>query len=90
MKFIQDSIIFGRHLMTSFHNLMASVVHHLCQYPLINKNTFHYGPVKLFVPIPPGSPGVKGKMCVIKKGGALENEVKKGGALENEAIKVIN
>ena len=25
-----------------------------------------------------GSPGVRGKMCVIKKGRALENEVKKG------------
>ena len=41
-------------------------------------------------PVPPGNPGVRRKMCVIKKGGALENEVKKGGALENEAIKVIN
>ena len=30
------------------------------------------------VPIPPGSPVVRGKMCVIKKGGALENDVKKG------------
>ena len=37
-------------------------------------------PVKLFCP----------HMCVIKKGGALENEVKKGGALENKGIKVIN
>ena len=25
------------------------------------------------------SPGLTGKMCVIKNGGALENEVKKGG-----------
>ena len=40
--------------------------------------------------IPPGSPGVRGKMCVIKKGGTLENKVKKGGVLENEGIKVIN
>ena len=41
-------------------------------------------------PSPQGSPGVWGKMCVIKKGGALENEVKKGGVLENEGIKVID
>ena len=34
----------------------------------------------------PGSPGVREKMCVIKKDGALENEVKKGVALENEGI----
>ena len=37
-------------------------------------------------PFPPCSPEVKGKMYVIKKGGALENEVKKGWALENEGI----
>ena len=39
-------------------------------------------PKKMFCPItlPPGSPGARGKMCVIKK----------GGALENEGIKVIN
>ena len=50
-----------------------------------------YGPVKLFCSNRPrGSHGVRGKMCVIKKGGALENEVKKGGALENEGIKMIN
>ena len=48
-------------------------------------------PLKLFYPhLPRGNPGVRGKMCVIKKGGAMENEVKKGGALENEGIKVIN
>ena len=42
-------------------------------------------------PIPPsGSRGVRGKMSVIKKGEALENEIKKGGALENEVIKAIN
>ena len=35
-------------------------------------------------------PGVRGKICVIKKSGALENEVKKGGALGNEGIEVIN
>ena len=39
-------------------------------------------PVKLFCPYPPptppGCPGVRGKLCVIKKGGTLENEVKKG------------
>ena len=40
--------------------------------------------------LPRGSPVVKGKMCVMKKGGALQNEVKKGGALENEGIWVIN
>ena len=39
---------------------------------------------------PPGSPGVRWKMGVIKKGGALQNEVKKGGALQNEGIIVIN
>ena len=51
----------------------------------------YYAPVKLFCPDPPrGSPGVRGKMCAIKKGGALENEVKKGGVLENEGIKVID
>ena len=33
-------------------------------------------------PIPPGSPGVRGKMCVIKKGGALDNDVKKGRGTE--------
>ena len=42
-------------------------------------------------PIPPtGSFGVREKMCVIKKGKTLENDVKKGGAVENEGIKVIN
>ena len=42
-------------------------------------------------PIPPtGSFGVREKMCVIKKGGALKNPVKKGRALENEGIIVIN
>ena len=37
-------------------------------------------PVKLFCthPPPPGSPGVRRKMCVINKGRALENEVKVG------------
>ena len=29
----------------------------------------------------PCSPGLTGKMCVIKNGGALENEVKKGGTV---------
>ena len=31
-------------------------------------------------PIPPpgGSPGIRGKTCVIKKGGALENKMKRG------------
>ena len=48
-----------------------------------------FAPVKLFCHHPPAL-GVRGKMCVIKKGGALENEVKKGGALENEGFKVIN
>ena len=28
-------------------------------------------------PTPLGQPGVRGKICVIKKGGALENEVTK-------------
>ena len=37
-------------------------------------------------PIPQGSPGVRGKMCVIKRGGSLENKVKKGGAVKNEWI----
>ena len=38
-----------------------------------------YAPVKLFCLHPPrGSPGVGGKIGVIKKVGALENEVKKG------------
>ena len=38
-----------------------------------------YAPFKLFCPNPPtGSLGVRGKMCVIRKVGALENEVKKG------------
>ena len=41
-------------------------------------------------PSPQGSPGVKGKMCVIKKGRALEMKWKKGGALLKEEIKVIN
>ena len=38
----------------------------------------HYAPVKLFCPHPPppGSPGVREKMCVIKKGEALEKRVK--------------
>ena len=38
------------------------------------KSSLDYAPVKLFCPHPPrGSPG--GKMCVIKKGGALEKRV---------------
>ena len=41
-------------------------------------------------PSPRGSPGVRGKMCAIKKGEAPENEVKKGGALENGGIELIN
>ena len=40
------------------------------------KRYFHNAPVKLFCLHPPrGSPGVKGKICVIKKGGALEKRV---------------
>ena len=35
----------------------------------------HYAPVKLSLPHPPGSAGGRGKMCVIKKGSALENKV---------------
>ena len=55
----------------------------------------NHAPVILFSlhtapPQPPGSPGVRGKMCVIKKGGTLESEVKKGRGVENEGIKVIN
>ena len=42
------------------------------------------------IPPPPGSHGIRGKMCVRKKGGALENKVKKVGALKNEVIKVIS
>ena len=42
-------------------------------------------------PIPPrGSSVVREKMCVMKKGGALEDKVKKGGKLENEGIKRTN
>ena len=41
-------------------------------------------------PIPPRQPRGQRKICMIKKGGALENEVKKGGAMENEGFKVIN
>ena len=37
-----------------------------------------------------GSPGVWGKICVIKKGGALENEVKGGRGTLKWGIKVIN
>ena len=40
--------------------------------------------------LPPGSPGVRWKMGVIKKGEAPQNEVKKGGKLQNEGIIVIN
>ena len=44
----------------------------------VNRQGFN-APVKLFCPYPPrGSLGVRGKMCVIRKVGALENEVKKG------------
>ena len=50
-------------------------------FPLEQKTT--NAPVRLFCPHPPlGTPGVRGKMCVIKKGGALENEVKIGGAVK--------
>ena len=38
----------------------------------------HNAQVKLFWAHPPGSPGVREKVCVIKKGGVLENEVRKG------------
>ena len=39
----------------------------------------NYAPVKLFCPHPPHRAApVRGKMCVIKKGWALEHEVKKG------------
>ena len=42
-------------------------------------------------PIPPlDSLAVRGKMSVIKRGGAMVYGVKKGGAMENEGIKVIN
>ena len=41
-------------------------------------------------PIPSDSLGVKWKMGVIKKGGALQNEVKKGGVLQNEGNILIN
>ena len=38
-------------------------------------------------PIPlPGSPGVTGKMFVIKMGGALENEVKRGGQRQMKGL----
>ena len=48
-------------------------------------------PVKLFCPHPPsGSPGVRGKMFVINKGGTLTKKVKKGRALINEKSIVIN
>ena len=44
----------------------------------------NYASAKLFYPHPiRGSPGVRGNICVIKKGGALENGVKRGrGTLE--------
>ena len=49
---------------------------------LINQKELHsiiencYAPLKLFCPHRPlGSPGVRGKICVIKKGGALEKRV---------------
>ena len=48
----------------------------------------------MFCPHPPspqGCPGVKGKMCVIKKGGALEKRLIRvfmsGGARKNKVIK---
>ena len=51
----------------------------------------HNAPVKLFYPHPPtpGSSGVWGKICVIKKGGALEMKSKEGRALQNKGIKAI-
>ena len=48
-----------------------------------------FAPVKLFCHHPPAL-GVRGKMCVIKKGGALEIEVKKSGTLGNEGSKSID
>ena len=41
-------------------------------------------------PIPPCCPRVRGKMCVIKKDRALENDVMKEGALVNKGIELIN
>ena len=49
----------------------------------------HNVSVKLFWPHPPRKPRGQKKLSVMKKGGALKNEVKKGGLLENAGIKVI-
>ena len=49
--------------------------------------TVYYALDKLFCLHPPGQPRGQRKKCVIKKGGALENEVKNGRALENEVKK---